>query len=111
MRIWPTWPNSTAQLRQPSNRALDHHLLDLGDGLGRVQVLGAGLRAVHDGVAAIEPERVLELVQPLAPGLVAAIRQPALGLQQDGRAQVALAVPPIGWAGGRAAEAQDALPQ
>ena len=42
-----------------------HHLLDLGDRLGRVQPLGADLGAVHDGVAAIELERILEIVEPL----------------------------------------------
>ena len=37
--------------------AFEHQLLDLADGLRRVQPLGAGLGAVHDGVAAIELER------------------------------------------------------
>src|SRR5262245_10210252 len=65
-------PNFTTTCRSRSNRALDHHLLDLGDGLRRVEALGAGFGAVHDGVAAVEPERILELVEALAPGLVAA---------------------------------------
>src|SRR5215208_3210991 len=86
MRSWPTWPNSTSPLPTRSNRPLDHHLLDLGDRLRRIEMLGAGLGAVHDGV-------------------------PAIGLQQDGRAEIALAVPPVGRARGRAAEAEDALPQ
>src|SRR4051812_2781988 len=62
--------------------ALDHLALDVGDRLGRIEALRASLRAVHDGVAAVEPERVLEIVQPLACRLVAAVDQPALGLQQ-----------------------------
>src|SRR5450756_743752 len=44
---------------------LDHHRLDLGDGFRRIETLWAGLGAVHDRVAAIEPERVLEIVEPL----------------------------------------------
>ena len=52
--------------------ALEHHLLDLGDRLGGIQVLRAGLGAIHDRVAAIQPERIFELVEPLAGGLVAA---------------------------------------
>ena len=44
---------------------LHHHLLDFRDGLGGVQPLRAGLRAIHDGVAAIELEGVVELLQPL----------------------------------------------
>ena len=60
--------------RVATELALDHHLLDLGDRLRRVQILRAGLGAVHDGVAAIEPERIFELVEPLAGGFVAASR-------------------------------------
>src|SRR5712691_3043974 len=74
---------------------LDHLLLDLGDCLGRIEVLRAGVRAVHDGVAAIEPERVLEIVEPLAGRLVAAVDDPALRLQQCSRPEEALAVPPV----------------
>src|SRR5690606_11461708 len=90
--------------------ALHHQLLDLADGLGRIEALGAGLGAVHDGVAAVEPERVLELVEALAGRLVAAVGDPAVGLQQNRRSEVAVAVPPVARAGGRAAEAEDALP-
>jgi hypothetical protein len=60
-------------------------------------------------VAAVEPERVFELVEPLAGALVAAVLDPAVGLQQDGRTEIAVGVPPIRRAGGRAAGAQDAL--
>ena len=83
------------------------HLLDLGDGLGRVQPLGAGVGAIHDGVAAIELERIFQVVEPFAGGFVARIRQPAVGLQQRGGAQIAGLVPPITRARGRAARAQD----
>src|SRR5712672_3175090 len=100
MRIWPTWPTYTSSCPGRSNRPFDHHLLDLGDGLRRIEALGAGLGAIHDGVAAIEPERILELVEPLARGLVAAVGEPAVGLQQDGGAEVALAGPPVGRARG-----------
>src|SRR5215217_6608632 len=58
----------------------DHQFLGLGDGLGRVQALGADLGAVHDGVAAIELERVLEVVEALVRGVVAAVGDPAVGL-------------------------------
>src|SRR4030095_13753058 len=65
--------------------------------------------AVHDGVAAIEPERILKLVEPLAGRLVAAVDQPAIGLQQDRGTQELAGIPPIAWAAGRAAGAKDAL--
>ena len=47
-------------------------LLDRADGPRRVQILRAGLGAVHDRVAAIEAEWVLERIEPLAGGLIAA---------------------------------------
>src|SRR5580700_8294853 len=87
----------------------DHQLLDLGDGLGRVEALGTGLGAIHDGVAAIEPERVLEIVKALAGRLVAAVGDVAIGLQQGRGTKIAVVVPPIAWAGGRATGAQDAF--
>src|SRR3546814_13167549 len=74
-------------------------------------MLRAGPGAVHDGVAAVEPEGILELVEPLAGRLVTAVGDPAVGAQQDGGAEVAVAVPPVARAGGRAAQAHDALPQ
>ena len=62
--------------------------------------------AVHDGVAAVEPEGILEVVEALAGVLVAAVGDPAIGLQQDGRAQIAVLVPPVGRTRRRAASAQ-----
>src|SRR5690606_40776707 len=43
---------------------------------------GADLRAVHDGVAAIELEGIFKIVEPLAGRLIAAVHDPAIGLQQ-----------------------------
>ena len=51
--------------------------------LGRVQTFRTGLGAVHDGVAAVELERIFQLVQTLARGLVAAVDDPAIGMQQS----------------------------
>src|SRR3569623_772731 len=89
--------------------ALGLELLDLGDRLGRVETLGAGVRAIHDRMTAIEAERILELVEPLAGHLVAAVGEPAIGLEQDRRTEELVAVPPIARARGRAAGAQYAL--
>src|SRR4051812_12415800 len=38
--------------------AIDQQLLDLPDRLGRVESFRTGLRAVHDGVAAVQLERI-----------------------------------------------------
>ena len=73
--------------RPASDRPLQQQLLGLGDRLGGVQALGADVGAVHDRVAAVEAERVLELVEPLAGRLVAAVGEPAIGLEQDRRAR------------------------
>src|SRR4029077_20180050 len=80
-----------------SHLPLDQHLLDLGDGLGGVEALRAGRGAIQDGVAAVEPERGFEIVEPLAGCLVAAVHDRTVRLQQDGRPEEALAVPPIAW--------------
>src|SRR5262249_54503707 len=92
-------PWATAQEANRSDRGshlpLDHHASDLGDGLGRVEALGAGFGAIHDCVAAVEPERILEIVEAVAGRLVAAVFEPAVGLQQRGWSEEALAVPPI----------------
>ncbi len=60
-------------------------------------------------MAPIEPERVLQLVQPLASRLVAAVGQPAPSLQKHGGTQETVPVPPVTRAAGGAAEAKDAL--
>src|SRR4029078_13351223 len=44
--------------RSASDAALDHQLLELGDGLGGVETLGAGFGAVENGMAAIQTEGV-----------------------------------------------------
>src|SRR5580692_6266889 len=88
---------------------LNHHLFDMNDRLGRVQALWAGLGAVHDRVAAIEAERVLKIVQPLALRFVAGIDEPTIGLQQDGRPKIAISVPPVARTRRRAAGAEDAF--
>src|SRR5262249_61431419 len=99
-------PNQTDR---GSHLPLDHHPLDLGDGVGRIETLRAGLGAVHDSVAAVEAERVLEIVEALPGRLVAAVFEPAVGLKQRGGCEEALRVPPITPAGRRAAPRQGAF--
>src|SRR3954471_19254536 len=91
------------------DRPRHHHFLDLRDGLGGIEALRAGVGAVHDRVAAVEPERIVQGVEPLPRRLVARVDQPAIGLQEGGRAEKAIPIPPVARAGGRAAGAQDAL--
>lgn len=105
--VWPAG-SKRSYSRKGCLKPLHHHFLDFGDGLGGVEALRAGVRTVHDRVAAVEAERVFERVQPFARGLVAAVSDPAVSLQQHGGAEEAVAVPPVGRARGRAAEAEDA---
>ena len=108
------WRKASRDIRRrPNARTLlarDHQLFDLRDRLGRVEAFGARLRAVHDRVAAIEAERIFEIVEPFARRFVAAVGDPAIRLEQYRRPQIAVAVPPIARARGRAREAQDAFP-
>src|SRR5580698_11105122 len=90
---------------RPSITPMQHHLLDLGDRLGGIQILGAGFSAVHDGVAAIQSKRILKTVQALARRLIARVDDPTIGRQQGGRSQIAFAVPPIARTAGGAAGA------
>ena len=105
----PTSSSPLALVIRRSRGPFGDQLLGLGDRFGRVEALGADVRAIHDRVAAVEAERVLQPVEPLAGRLVAAVGQPAIGLEQDRRAEEAVGVPPIARAAGRAAEAQDAF--
>jgi hypothetical protein len=67
-----------------SNLPVDHGLLQHGDFFRRIESLRAGFRAIHDGMAAIEPERVFEIIEPFAGGLVTRVLDPAIGLQLRG---------------------------
>src|SRR3546814_9001650 len=78
---------SSTILDRTLQNPLGFHLLDLGDRLGGVQSLGADVCAIHDRVAAIEAERIFEIVEPLAGHLVAAVGEPAIRLEQDRRSE------------------------
>src|SRR5690348_8076209 len=107
--IFESKPGPSVRRRAMSHAALHQKLFDFTDGPRGVEALRAGVRAVHDRVTAIEAERILEIVEPLAGVLVARIDHPAIGLQQRRRPQIALRIPPIARARGRAAGAEDAL--
>src|SRR5687767_2899089 len=86
--------------REPSSGPLRDQLLGLGERLGGVQPLGADVRAVHDRVAAIEAERIVKLVEPLASRFIAAVGKPSIGLEQHCGTQELVAVPPVAGAAG-----------
>lgn len=86
-----------------------HALLDLGDGQRRVEALRARPRAVENGVATVQAHAVVQSIPALSELLVTGIGDPAVGLEEDGGTEVLLLVPPVGWAGRRAAGAENAL--
>ena len=61
--------------------ALPHPLLELSDGLAGIETLGAGLGAVHDSVAPVQLEGVVQLRQSLGGHLVSRVLHPAEGLR------------------------------
>ena len=94
-----------------TNLVSSQHLLDLGNSKSRVQTLGAGSRAVKDGVATVYAHAVIQGVLSFGGLLVTGVGQPTVGLEEDGGAKVFLAVPPVRRAGGGAAGAENAFVQ
>src|SRR6202140_330664 len=91
--------------------AFGHHPLGVGNRTRRIEPFRAGVGAVHDGVAAIETERILEPVEALAGVLIPTVDKPAGRLQQNRWAEIAILVPPVTRARGRAAKAKNAFPR
>jgi len=59
-------------------------IFQLSNRLGRIETLGASLRAIQNRVTAAKAEWVLEIVEPFAGSLIAAVNDPRVSLQQDG---------------------------
>src|ERR1700684_2216279 len=91
--------------------AFGHHSLGIGNRTRRVESFRAGVGAVHDGVAAIETERILEPVEALAGMLVPTVDQPPRRLQQNRWPEITILIPPVARARRRAAEAKNAFPR
>lgn len=85
--------------------------LNLRNGASWIQTLGTGASAVHDSVATVNAEGILQLAQTLRGVLVTRVDDPAIGLHQHSRAQILLGIPPVRWARRGAASAQNALVQ
>ena len=60
-------------------------------------------------MAPVQAHAVVQHLLPLSLVLVAGVGEPAVRLQQHGRAEIFFAVPPVGGAGCRAAGAEDAF--
>src|SRR5215469_15181127 len=100
----------SAAVRGPgrSDPAGDQGPLDLGDRLGDLDPPGARLGAVERGAAAPDALPLVEDLQALLGGVVAAVEDEAVRVDDRGRAEV-LPVGPEHRARGGAGGAQDAL--
>lgn len=81
----------------------------LCNGQTRVQALGAGPCAVHDGVASVQAHLVIQSSLPLLGELVSGVGNPPVAGHEHGRAEVLARVPPVAGARSGAASAQNAL--
>lgn len=86
-----------------------HALLDLSNRKRRVETLGACPRAVENGVASVQAHAVIQSVLALGLLLVTRVGNPAVRLEENSGSEVLLLVPPVGWAGCRAAGAKNAF--
>ena len=86
-----------------------HALLDLLDSLARVQALGTSPTAVHNRMAPVQAHAVIQHSLPFFFMFITRIYQPAIALEEHGRAEVFFGVPPVRGAGGGAAGAKDAF--
>ena len=85
---------------EPSLVAFDHQFLEFGDGSGGIEALRTVDCAIHDGVTTIQAEWILKCVESFTGGLITAIDDPAVGLQQDRGPKKPFTVPPIARTGG-----------
>src|SRR3546814_9612819 len=76
--------------RHRLNRPFGHQLLGFCDRLGRAEAFWTGIGAVHDRVAAIETERILQCVKPLARHLIARSEEHTSELQSLMRSSYAV---------------------
>ncbi len=74
---------------------VEGHLLDVGNGLGGVEALGAHLRAVENGLAAVELPVVVQEGDTLLGLGVTGVSNPAISLEKHGGSEILVAVPPV----------------
>src|SRR5690348_7467459 len=97
-------------LQPPSCPPFDKCPLDERDRLSGVQPLRTGTGTVHDGVATIQSEGIIQRVEPLSRRLVTTIGDPAIRLQQHHRTKIPITAPPPARTPSRAATTEDAFP-
>ena len=77
-----------------SNHTLQDDFFDFADGARGVQVFRTRIHTVHDGVAAEQAVWVVQVVQTFVGNGVAAVGDEAVGVEQAGRADEFVRIPP-----------------
>ena len=98
----------SSSVPSPASRK-SHALLDLLNSLAGVQALGTCPTAVHNGMAPIQTHAIIEHGLSFLCVFIPRIYQPAIALEEHGRAEVFFGIPPVRGAGGGAAGAKDAF--
>ena len=57
------------------------HFLRFSDCSRRVEILWAGIGTVHDRVTSIQPERILQIIEPVIGRFITGINKPSIGNQ------------------------------
>src|SRR3982750_463851 len=78
------YENQDLSLRYLSRNPLNHFLLDLPYGFGRIKSFGAGACTVHNRMAAIEFKRIFQVIKSFPCRFISAIGNPSVGLEQRG---------------------------
>ena len=73
----------------------DHLLLDFSDGFAWIEPLGACARTVHDSVATVELEVVVQSLQTLLCGFITRVNDPTVRLHQHSGAEILVTIPPV----------------
>lgn len=84
-------------------------LLDLGNSLTGVKVLGTGVGTVHDSLTLVELVGIIKGGKTLSSSGITRVSNPTVSLHEHSRSQVLLSLPPITRARSGTAEAENTL--
>ena len=78
---------------------INKQFFDFSNGFCWIQALGTGICAVHDRMTTIQPEGIFEIIKSFTGVFITTVCYPSIRLQQDGRPQVTVTIPPVAGAG------------
>ena len=84
----------TDGLKTALDRATNQHFLDFTDCLGGIQSLRANIDAIHDGMAAEQAVRILEVIETLFSCVITIVSDKTICLQQACWTDKLIGVPP-----------------